>query len=266
MDPALRRRDRDTERFGDLGVRQRLDVTEHDRGPVLERQRRELTSEQVAQPGLGIGRGGQTVVELQDVRPLPPPAHQGLVDGNPVEPSEELRIAAEPAQVAPGLDEDILGCLLDVASIIEQPVQDRCHPMLVCANELGEGAEVARGRTLDQLLIAIRSRHADDGTVGIAVAGRGIQPNMSVIERLLVGGCAGTRERLSDIADGEARGLRGWRARAHLARCELCQAVYDSLVRTIERLRTLREADRRPPFGSVADAVVARVRHEPPPQ
>ena len=100
--------------------------------------------------------------------------------------------------------------------------------------------------------------------MGIAVAGRSIQSDMNVIERLLLGGCQETRERLSDIADGEARGIRGWRARAHLARCELCQAVYDSLVRTVERLHALRDADRPPSSGSVADAVVDRVRHEPP--
>jgi predicted anti-sigma-YlaC factor YlaD len=88
---------------------------------------------------------------------------------------------------------------------------------------------------------------------------------MSVIERLLVGGCEETRERLSDIAEGEARGIRGWRARAHLARCELCQAVYESLLRTVERLRALGDTDRPPSSGSVADAVVERVRHEPPP-
>jgi predicted anti-sigma-YlaC factor YlaD len=87
---------------------------------------------------------------------------------------------------------------------------------------------------------------------------------MSVIERLLVGGCEETRERLSDIAEGEARGIRGWRARAHLARCELCQAVYESLLRTMERLRALSDADRPPSSGSVADAVVERVRREPP--
>jgi predicted anti-sigma-YlaC factor YlaD len=86
---------------------------------------------------------------------------------------------------------------------------------------------------------------------------------MSVIERLLLGGCDKTRERLSDIADGEARGIRGWRARAHLARCELCQAAYESLLRTVERLHSLRETDRPPSSGSVADAVVERVRHEP---
>jgi predicted anti-sigma-YlaC factor YlaD len=100
--------------------------------------------------------------------------------------------------------------------------------------------------------------------MGIVVTGRGIQSNMSVIERLLLGGCEGTRERLSDIADGEVRGIRGWRARAHLARCELCQAAYESLLLTVERLRALREADRLPSSGSVADAVVARVRREPP--
>jgi predicted anti-sigma-YlaC factor YlaD len=99
----------------------------------------------------------------------------------------------------------------------------------------------------------------------IAVAGRGIQSNMSVIERLLVGGCEETLERLSDIAEGEARGIRGWRARAHLARCELCQAVYEALLRTLDRLRALGDTDRPPSSGSVADAVVERVRHEPPP-
>jgi predicted anti-sigma-YlaC factor YlaD len=97
------------------------------------------------------------------------------------------------------------------------------------------------------------------------MAGPRIQSDMSAIERILLGGCEQTRERLSDLADGEARGIRGWRARAHLARCELCQAAYESLVRTVERLRTLRESDRSPSSGSVADVVVERVRHEPPP-
>jgi len=87
---------------------------------------------------------------------------------------------------------------------------------------------------------------------------------MSMIERLLLGGCEQTRERLSDLADGEARGIRGWRARAHLTRCELCQAAYESLLQTVERLRGLRDDDPLSP-GSVADAVVERVRREPPP-
>jgi hypothetical protein len=99
--------------------------------------------------------------------------------------------------------------------------------------------------------------------MGITVAGPGIQSDMNVIERLLVGGCEETLPRLSEIAEGEAHGIRGWRARAHLARCELCQAVYDSLVRTVERLRALGENDRPPASGSVADAVLDRVRDEP---
>src|SRR6266540_1966295 len=64
---------------------------------------------------------------------------------------------------------------------------------------------------------------------------------MSVIERLLVGGCDETRKRLSDIVDGQARGIRCWRARAHLARRELCQAAYESRLRTVERLHALSE-------------------------
>jgi predicted anti-sigma-YlaC factor YlaD len=87
---------------------------------------------------------------------------------------------------------------------------------------------------------------------------------MSLVERLLLGGCEETRDRLSDIADGEARGIRGWRARAHLARCELCRAAYESLLRTLGRLRALRE-NGSPLSGSVADTVVERVRHERPP-
>lgn len=86
---------------------------------------------------------------------------------------------------------------------------------------------------------------------------------MSVIDRLLFGGCEETRERLSEFVEGEARGIRGWRARAHLARCELCQAAYESLLRAVERLRALGDTDRPPSFGSVADAVVDRVRREP---
>jgi hypothetical protein len=88
---------------------------------------------------------------------------------------------------------------------------------------------------------------------------------MSVLERLLLGGCEQTRDRLSDIAEGEARGIRGWRARAHLARCRLCQAAYEKLLRTIDRLRALGETDRPPASGSVVSAVVERVRREPPP-
>lgn len=86
---------------------------------------------------------------------------------------------------------------------------------------------------------------------------------MSVIDRLLFGGCEETRERLSEVVEGEARGIRGWRARAHLARCELCQAAYESLLGAVERLRALGDTDRPPSFGSVADAVVDRVRREP---
>jgi predicted anti-sigma-YlaC factor YlaD len=100
--------------------------------------------------------------------------------------------------------------------------------------------------------------------MGIGMAGRGIEPDMGVIERLLLGSCGETRERLSDIAEGEARGIRGWRARAHLARCKLCQAAYESLLRTVERLRAQGATDRPPSYWSVADAVVERVRHQPP--
>lgn len=87
---------------------------------------------------------------------------------------------------------------------------------------------------------------------------------MSVIDRVLYGGCGETRARLSDVLEGNLGRVRGWRVRGHLARCELCRAVYESLVRAVERLRSLGSADPAP-AGWVADAVAERVRREPPP-
>jgi hypothetical protein len=123
MDAALRRRNRDAKRFGDLNVAESLDVAKHDRRAVLERQRRERAHEQVAQSRLRIGRGGQPVVEFLEVVALPPLAHQRLVDGDPVQPREQLRVSAETMQIAPDLNEDVLGRFLDVAWIVEQSVE-----------------------------------------------------------------------------------------------------------------------------------------------
>jgi hypothetical protein len=136
--------------------------------------------------------------------------------------------------VPPSLDEDVLGRLLDVTPVVEKPVEHRRDAALVRAHDLGEGVHVARRGTGYQLVIALCRRHAADRTMRIVMAVPGIQSDMSVNERLLVGGCEKTREGLSDIADGEARGIRGWRARSHLPRCELCRAVYESLLRTVE--------------------------------
>jgi anti-sigma factor RsiW len=71
------------------------------------------------------------------------------------------------------------------------------------------------------------------------------------------GTCHETGEHLSDYVDGELRGLRRLRVVRHLARCELCQAVLGSLIRTLEALRSLGQVE---PAPSVVPAVVARIR------
>lgn len=82
---------------------------------------------------------------------------------------------------------------------------------------------------------------------------------MNILDRLWNGSCEETEQHLSDHLDGELGGLRGRRVLRHLARCELCRAVFLSLARTVEQLRALGRVE--PPSQTVADAVVARIRH-----
>jgi anti-sigma factor RsiW len=84
--------------------------------------------------------------------------------------------------------------------------------------------------------------------------------HLTVRMHLLTGTCDETRDCLSDHVEGELRGLRRRRVLRHLERCERCQAVLESLLRTVDRLRSLANAEI--PSPSVADAVVARVRRE----
>jgi predicted anti-sigma-YlaC factor YlaD len=79
-------------------------------------------------------------------------------------------------------------------------------------------------------------------------------------DRLRFGSCEETRDALSDHVDDELRGLRGRRVLRHLARCEHCRALLHSLTRAVEQLRALSRLE-PPPAPSLADAVVARIRH-----
>jgi anti-sigma factor RsiW len=69
---------------------------------------------------------------------------------------------------------------------------------------------------------------------------------------------------LSDLVDGELRGWRRWRVLRHLAKCEHCQMVYRSLLRTLEALRDVGAAGPAP-RPALADDVIERIRREPPP-
>lgn len=81
------------------------------------------------------------------------------------------------------------------------------------------------------------------------------------ITSLWNGTCHETGEHLSEQLDGELRGLRRLRVARHLARCELCQAVLRSLIRTLEELRSLGKIHPAP-APSVVPTVMARIREE----
>jgi predicted anti-sigma-YlaC factor YlaD len=73
-----------------------------------------------------------------------------------------------------------------------------------------------------------------------------------------------TGEALSDLVEGELQGWRRWRVVRHLAKCERCQAVYRSLLRTLEALRDVASVEPAPQ-PALADAVIERIRGESPP-
>ncbi len=80
---------------------------------------------------------------------------------------------------------------------------------------------------------------------------------------LVVGSCEETGERLSDRLEGTLRGVRRFRVSAHLADCDRCRAVLNSLSRAVELLRELGETSFVPPkSASVAGIVVERIRRE----
>ncbi len=70
-----------------------------------------------------------------------------------------------------------------------------------------------------------------------------------------------TGEALSDFVEGELTGWRRWRVARHLATCEYCQAVYRSLLRTLDVLRDVGTIEPAPQ-PAFADAVVERIRRE----
>jgi predicted anti-sigma-YlaC factor YlaD len=69
-----------------------------------------------------------------------------------------------------------------------------------------------------------------------------------------------TAAHLSDLLEGDLRGIRRFRVERHLRRCEGCRAVLSSLAATIERIRRLaRDMPARP---ELADRVVGQLRTE----
>jgi hypothetical protein len=79
--------------------------------------------------------------------------HQGGVDGDPVEPGRELRLAAEGREPAMDVAERFLQDVLGVAGVAGQPERDPVDSAGVPLHELLERRRVARARAADQLMV-----------------------------------------------------------------------------------------------------------------
>jgi predicted anti-sigma-YlaC factor YlaD len=66
---------------------------------------------------------------------------------------------------------------------------------------------------------------------------------------------------MSAYHEGELRGYRRWRVMRHLAKCERCRALYESVVAMLGGLRELRGREPAPDPG-LADRVVDRIRRD----
>jgi predicted anti-sigma-YlaC factor YlaD len=73
------------------------------------------------------------------------------------------------------------------------------------------------------------------------------------------GSCEETRDLLSDYVEGELDQRLRRRVARHLRMCRRCRAVWETLVATMNGLRTLGALE-PPPRPAVAEAVVDRIR------
>ena len=74
--------------------------------------------------------------------------------------------------------------------------------------------------------------------------------------------CRETRARLSDYLDDDLGSRTRRRVRRHLARCKHCQALLESLTRTLEHVRSLGGIDQSSPEPATVRAVIGRIERE----
>src|SRR6266545_1597018 len=177
---TLRRRQRDVEDGGHVLVRPALDVAKNEWGTRIERKRAHLGEQSgdfLMLPRHDVGRerarrarfGTETslarLLECLRDRSPSPVSLQRLVDGDPVEPGEGSRVAAEAVEMPPRLHERVLRRFLDVTLVVEQAAEHTSDAALEDADELLEGAEIACLRTPEER--RFRFRHREDATKGL---------------------------------------------------------------------------------------------------
>ena len=74
--------------------------------------------------------------------------------------------------------------------------------------------------------------------------------------------CRETRNHLSDYLDGDLDARTRTRVMRHLARCERCRAMLESLIRTLEQLRSLGSIEQVEPAPATVTSVLEQIRRE----
>lgn len=85
---------------------------------------------------------------------------------------------------------------------------------------------------------------------------------LSLLTKPWMATCRETRDRLSDYLDGNLAGRARTRVERHLARCEHCQALLQSLTRTLEQLRSLGTIEPGSLEPATVRVVIERIERE----
>jgi anti-sigma factor RsiW len=85
---------------------------------------------------------------------------------------------------------------------------------------------------------------------------------LSLLMKPWMASCRETRDRLSDYLEGDLGARTRRRIGRHLARCKHCQALLQSLTRTLEQLRSLGSIDQGSPEPATVRAVIERIERE----
>ena len=102
---------------------------------------------------------GDVLIERHLVGLVPPPppalAVARLVDGDPVDPGLERRLAAEIVDGAEDAEEDFLGEVEGLVAVAQQVQGELVNHPLVTGHELGAGRGVTRRAALDERRLAV---------------------------------------------------------------------------------------------------------------
>ena len=85
---------------------------------------------------------------------------------------------------------------------------------------------------------------------------------LSLLRKPWIATCRETRDHLSDYLDGDLGARTRLRIMRHLARCEHCRALLESLTRTLEQLRSLGTIEQTSPAPATVRAIVDRIERD----